>query len=115
MSGTHLAAKMIKAYPSRRERGNVDANKGDERLLSTLVAGADRDADDGNEVLANAHHHRTPDEERATTKALNTPHAGNGHADVHHVGCYCDEEGVRDTGVFEEGCALFAVCQQACL
>ena len=66
------------------------------------VVHRDGDADDRDEELADAHDDGTPDEEWATAEALDTPHAGEGHEDVHDVGCDLGQEGVGDTRVGEE-------------
>ena len=88
--------------PRARERSNVDADERDERLLAGRVRDRDGDADDRDEVLADAHHDRAPDEQRATAKALDTPHAGDGHEHVDDVGRDLRQEGVLDAGVGEE-------------
>lgn len=88
--------------PGGGEGSNVDAHECDERLLAGGVVNGDGDADDCDEVLANTHNDGTPDEERATTKSLDTPHTGESHEDVYDVGSDGSEEGVGDTRVGEE-------------
>ena len=88
--------------PCARKGSNVNANKRDEGLLARGVGDRDSNADDRDEVLADTHDDGTPDEERATTETLNTPHAGNGHEDVDNVGGNLGQEGVLDTRVGEE-------------
>lgn len=92
--------------PGGGEAGNVQADKGDEGFLAGSVLYGDGDTDDGDEELAHAHPESTPDEEGTTTEPLDTPHAGNGHEDVHDVCGDGGEEGVVDTGVLEERCAV---------
>lgn len=63
----------------------------------------DGDTDDGDEVLANTHHDRAPEQERATAEPLNTPHARERHEHVDDVGGDGNEERVLDARVLEEG------------
>ena len=93
--------------PGGGEGGNVDANKGNERLLAGLVVDGDSNANDRDEVLADTHDGGTVEEERAATEPLDTPHTRKGHEHVDDVGGDRDQEGVLDTRVLEEGRAVY--------
>ena len=77
-----------------------------EEHLAGRVVDGNRDADDGDEILADAHHDGTPDEQRPPSEALDAPHAGERHEHVDDVRRDLGEEGVLDAGVLEEGRAV---------
>ena len=93
--------------PGGGEGGDVDANKGNERLMAGLVVDGDSNTDDRDEVLADTHDGGTVEEERAATEPLDTPHARKGHEHVDDVDGDRDQEGVLDTRVLEEGRAVY--------
>lgn len=89
--------------PSRSEKGNVNANKGDEDFLTGLVCDGDGDTDDGDQVLAYQHTSGTDEEKTTTSDVVYSPECGDGHDDVDDVGDDGDDEGVGETGIGEEG------------
>ena len=68
--------------PGGGEGGDVDADKGDERLLAGVVVDRDGDANDRDEILANTDDSSAVEEERAATEPLDTPHAWEGHEHI---------------------------------
>ena len=92
--------------PSGGEEGDVNADEGDQNLLSGGVGGRDGDTNDGDQELANAHPDRTDQKQPPTTEPLDTPHTGKGHEDVDDVRGDRDQEGVMDTRVLEEDGAV---------
>lgn len=95
--------------PRGGERGDVDADERNKRLLAGLVMNRDGDADDGDEVLANAHNGGTVEQERATTELLDSPHTRKGHEHVDDARRDRHEEGVLNARVLEEG---RSICEQ---
>lgn len=92
--------------PSSSEEGDVDADEGDQDLLSGQVGVRDGNTDDGDDVLAEEHTSGTDEEERTTTSTVNEPDTRNGHADVDDVGGNGDQERIRNTRALEEGRAV---------
>ena len=88
--------------PRRGKEGDVDANEGNQNLLPGGVLGRDRDTDDSDQELADAHADRTDQKQPPTTEPLDTPHPGKSHEHVDDVGGDGDQEGVRNTRVLEE-------------
>jgi hypothetical protein len=85
---------------------NVDADKGNQHPLSGEIADRDSNTNNGNDVLADTHAHGANKEESATTEALHTPDTGHSHNHVYNIGDDCDQEGILNTRVFEEGSAV---------
>jgi hypothetical protein len=56
--------------------------------------------------LRDAHAYSTEHEERATTPFLDHVQAGEGGDDIDNVGDQGDDEGVLNSRVLEEGCAV---------
>lgn len=92
--------------PSGSEEGDVDADEGDEDLLSGQVVLRDGNTDDGDDVLADEHTSGTDEEERTTTSPVDEPDTGNGHADVDDVGGNGDQERILNTRALEESRAV---------
>lgn len=95
--------------PGAGKEEDEDGNEGDlsvdrTGVLGNLVTGsvgsevveADSHTNDGDEELANQHAKRTPDEERTTTKLLNSVEGDGGRADVDEGEDQGDQEGVVD-------------------
>lgn len=61
------------------------------------VVESDGDTDDGNEELADQHAKSTPDEERTTSKLLNSVERERGRAHVDESKDQRDQEGVADS------------------
>jgi len=72
--------------PGGGEKCNVDANESDQNLLSGRVRSRDRDANDGDQELANAHPGGTDQEQPPPTEPLDTPHTRKCHKHVDDVG-----------------------------
>ncbi len=89
--------------PGGGEKGNVDADEGDEDFLAGLVGDGDGDTDDGDQVLADQHTSCSDEEETATTDVVDCPEGGDGHYYVDDVGDDGDDEGVGEARVGEEG------------
>jgi len=92
--------------PCGSEECNVDANESDQNLLSGRVRSRDRDADDGDQELANAHPGGTDQEQPPTTEPLDAPHPRKCHKHVDDVGGDGDQEGVLNTRILEEDGAV---------
>jgi len=88
--------------PCGGEEGDVDADEGDQNLLSGDVGGRDSDANDGDHEFANAHSDGTDQEQPPTTESFDTPHAGESHEHVDDINGNGDQEGAGNTGVLEE-------------
>jgi hypothetical protein len=82
---------------------DVDADEGDESVLTGCVTRRDGDTDDGDDELANGHTSRTPEQETPTTEALNAVHTRERHEAVDKVSSDLDKECVLDAGLLEEG------------
>jgi hypothetical protein len=88
--------------PGGGEEGDVDADESDQNLLPGQVLGRNRDTDDGDQVLANAHAEGTNQQQSPTTKPLHAPHAGESHEHVDDVGGDGDQERIGNTRVLEK-------------
>ena len=91
--------------PGGGETEDVDADEHDEDGGGGGGAG-ESGADDGDDELADQHERGTPDEDLATTEALNGPEGKRRGDDVDDVGDERDEERILDTRLLEEGCAV---------
>lgn len=92
--------------PSSSEEGDVDADEGDEDLLSGQVGVRDGNTDDSDDVLAEEHTSGTDEEERTTASTVNEPDTRNSHTDVDDVGGNGDQERILNTRALEEGRAV---------
>lgn len=90
--------------PGTGEEEDVDAHEGDEDFVRHIVV--DGCAHDRDDQLRDAHAHGTEHEKRATTPFFDHVETGEGGDDVDNVGDQGDDEGVLDSGVLEEGCAV---------
>ena len=94
-------------HPSdRNPRGDkeraVDPHESDQNPLFSSVRGRDRDADDGDQELANTHPGGTDQEQLPTTKPPHTPHPRESREHVYGVRGDGDQEEVTDARILEE-------------
>lgn len=85
---------------------NVDADEGDENVLTGKVGLSNFDTNNRDDELANTHSDRTNEKESATTKAFNAPDTWESHEHVDNTSCNRNEEAVLDAGVGEESGAV---------
>ena len=85
---------------------NVDADEGDQSLLSYNVLDANAGTDTSNDELADSHANGTEEQKRATTPSLNEVETGESRGDVNSGGDHRDGERVRDAGTLEERSAV---------
>jgi len=88
--------------PGGGEEGNVDADESNQNLLPSGVRHGDRDTDNGDQELANAHSGGSNQQQPSATKFLDTPHARKGHENTDDADDDGDQERVLNAGVLEE-------------
>jgi hypothetical protein len=92
--------------PGAGEEEDVDAYECDECLLSRLIVGTSDCSGDCDNELADSHTDGTEEEEVTATPLLHQVKTRESRGNV-DAGCnHSDDEGVRETGVLEEGSTI---------
>jgi hypothetical protein len=81
---------------------DVDADEGDQCLLSYNVLDANAGTNTSNDELADSHANGAEEQKRATTPSLNEVKTRNSRSDVDGGGDHRNSERVRDAGTLEE-------------
>lgn len=113
-TGPHVDAKkpcrVVERHEARNRKGletyDVDADKGDQNLLSSSVGCRDGDTDDGDNKFADGHTGSTDQEEATTSEPLDTPHTRDSHEHVDNTSGDGNEERIPDARALEEGGAV---------
>jgi hypothetical protein len=92
--------------PGAGEEEDVDTDKSNQKTLDRQVLGSNDSTSNGNDELADSHANGTEEQKLAATPLLDEPQTGNSRSNVDAGSDHGNDEGVLDTSVLEEACAV---------